>query len=136
MNTWHKGELAVLKVIERALELGYQVSKPIFEQSRYDLVLDNGKQLYRVQVKFTDTTPSASSGAVVVPLTKTTKNSKVKRLYNAEEIDVVIAYIPRINGLCWFPPNVFEGKTCISVRFEPTKNGQKANLYWFDDYKW
>lgn len=51
MTSAQKGELALLKVLVRANELGWVASRPT-RDCRYDLVLDDGKQLHRVQVKY------------------------------------------------------------------------------------
>ena len=46
-----KGDISVNYVISRLLEEGFDVSKPISENSRYDLIVDNGIVLIKVQVK-------------------------------------------------------------------------------------
>jgi len=40
-----------LKIAAELLEKGYEVSKPISDDCRYDLVLDKGERLEKVQVK-------------------------------------------------------------------------------------
>lgn len=62
-----KGQIAVNKTELRAIELGYIPSKPIYNV-RYDLVLDDGKKLTRIQIKYADGVPSHSTGAIVVKL--------------------------------------------------------------------
>jgi hypothetical protein len=50
MTKSQKGEFAKLKVEQRALEKGWITSRTV-ESSRYDLVLDSGKKLFRVICK-------------------------------------------------------------------------------------
>jgi hypothetical protein len=50
-STAQKGELALLHVLQRAVENGWIVSRPT-RDCRYDLVLDDGDRLYRAQVKY------------------------------------------------------------------------------------
>jgi PD-(D/E)XK endonuclease len=46
-----RGEMAEAAFLAKAAALGFRVAKPWGESSRYDLVVDNGKRLIRVQVK-------------------------------------------------------------------------------------
>jgi hypothetical protein len=48
-----RGELIELLFLEKATSLGFQVCKPICDES-YDFILDFGRRLSRVQVKSTD----------------------------------------------------------------------------------
>ena len=52
MNSANKSEIAVLKLELRANQKGYFVSLPKNQSSRYDLIIDDGKKLYRTQVKY------------------------------------------------------------------------------------
>lgn len=49
-STAQKGELALLRVLQRSLEKGWIASRPT-RDCRYDLVSDDGERLYHVQVK-------------------------------------------------------------------------------------
>ena len=35
----------------KCLEAGYLISKPLFDNARYDFILDTGEKLLRIQVK-------------------------------------------------------------------------------------
>ncbi len=52
VNTKHKGSLAVAKCISKLYSLGHEVLLPIGDRKQYDVVFDNGKHLYKVQVKY------------------------------------------------------------------------------------
>ena len=50
-NTQQKGCLTEQKCFLKCLEAGFMVSKPLFDNARYDFILDNGEKLLRIQVK-------------------------------------------------------------------------------------
>lgn len=51
MDTKTKGNVTELKCILKLTELGFKVSKPVFDDARYDLIIDTGKRLLKIQVK-------------------------------------------------------------------------------------
>mgnify|MGYP001558992536 CR=1 FL=1 len=118
----------------RALELGYVVSKPIFD-ARYDLILDDLKSLKRIQVKYADGKMSNSEGAVRVKL-EYQDRTRHTYTYKKTEIDGLVVYIPKINKLCFFPPSVFADKRSLCVRIEPSKNNQSKGILTASDYFW
>ena len=144
LSTQAKGEIAKLKAELRAAEKGWIVSRTV-EGSRYDLVLDDGKKLYRVQVKYSNGKSSNSEGVVCVGLRKFTgddlrRSAEYRRLpirmYTKDEIDVLVVYIPLLDKLCWFGADIFETKANIMIRYDPPKNGQKKGLTLVHDYVW
>ena len=74
-----KGEIAMIKVGIRALQVGAFVSKPIFEGARYDYIIEIDGKLYRVQVKYADGKPTGTTGAVYLNLRKQIKKDKIVR---------------------------------------------------------
>ena len=50
--TQRKGDVATAQAVATFTELGYDVSIPLTESARYDLVVDDGSGLHRVQVKY------------------------------------------------------------------------------------
>ena len=52
-ETQRKGDIATTKAVATFTELGYDVSIPVTESAKYDLIVDDGNGLHRVQVKFT-----------------------------------------------------------------------------------
>lgn len=51
-TTQRKGDVATARAIATFTALGYDVSIPLSESAAYDLVVDDGLQLARVQCKF------------------------------------------------------------------------------------
>ena len=130
-----KAEIAMMKVGIRALQLGAAVSKPIFEGARYDYIIERNGKLYRAQVKYMDGKLGYTSGAVYLNLRKQIKKNK-NCPYNDSEIDVLVGYVPRIDKLCWFGPEVFCGRKSLSIRIAPAKNGQIKGCLAANDYLW
>lgn len=129
-----KGQLAVSKTELRALELGYLPSRPMFD-GRYDLIIDNQKELLRIQIKYANGKSSNSSGSVVVKLEYENRNKKFYT-YQENEVDALVVYIPEIDKLCYFPKKIFIGKRKLSIRLVPSKNNQKTGIIAAEDYYW
>jgi len=104
-----KAEIAMMKVGIRALQLGAFVSKPIFEGARYDYIIERGGKLYRVQVKYANGKNKTADGVVAVNLRKQIKKNK-NHPYDESEVDALVVYMPKIDKVCWFGPEVFCGK--------------------------
>lgn len=67
-NTQRKGDIAVSQAIARFTRMGYDVSIPLTESAAYDLIVDTGIELKRVQVRY--------SGVREVSLRRIHSNSK------------------------------------------------------------
>jgi len=130
-----KAEIAMMKVGMRALQVGAFVSKPIFEGARYDYIIERDGKLYRAQVKYADGKHHRAVGAVQVNLRKQIKKDK-NHPYNEGEVDALVVYVPKIDKLCWFGPEAFCGKQCLSIRISPAKNGQIKGCLAAEDYLW
>lgn len=89
-DTQRKGDIALTKAIATFTELGYDVSLPITESAEYDMVLDTGIELVRVQCKF------VSSKSGTVDLRKIHSNSKgyVVKSYSQSAYDWLYVYSP------------------------------------------
>ncbi|WP_426513126.1 group I intron-associated PD-(D/E)XK endonuclease [Dactylosporangium sp. McL0621] len=53
MNRKQQGDLGVAMAIAYYTRTGYAVSVPLTDNTRYDLIIDGGERLLRVQVKTT-----------------------------------------------------------------------------------
>jgi len=85
LSSSQKGGLAELKVAAEAADLGFGILRPATEGLRYDLVLDVGGTLLRVQVKW-----ATLKGLVVsIPLrtSRHTPGGYVRTQYSTAEID-------------------------------------------------
>lgn len=132
-TTQQRGQIAQLKVEQRALELGLIVSKPTVD-ARYDLVLDDGKSLMRVQVKYIGTKSKSSDGSVMVDFRKRHKNRTL--FYDKSEVDVILAYIPAVDKIVRLGPEHFQGRSAIIIRISPTLNNQSSKVNDLSDFLW
>lgn len=88
-------------------------------------------------MKYCDRTGGWSDGAVQIELTSSSRNGKLMSSgYNEQEIDVLLLYVPRIDRILWFGPEIFVGKRAIQIRLEPSKNGQTKGCLFAQDYIW
>jgi PD-(D/E)XK endonuclease len=131
------GELAVAKVVVRAIEKGVTPSRPLME-CRYDLILDDGFKLHRVQVKYAGgKSPKQASGAIPVGLKKWRTDGRPPILhYTAQEVDGVLVYVRATDQILWLGPEVFEGRTMLHIRLEPARNGQQKRCLMAANYVW
>ena len=53
--TQRKGDIATSRAVATFTQMGYDVSIPLTESAFYDLIVDDGRCLYRVQCKFVST---------------------------------------------------------------------------------
>ena len=130
-----KAETARLKVEARALELSVICSRPSVEGTRYDCILDIAGKLYRAQIKYCNCASINSSGAIQLRL-RSNVGQGAARCYSKEEVDALLVYIPLIDRICFFPQEVFCGKTGLTIRLEPSRNGQLKGCVRAQDYLW
>jgi PD-(D/E)XK endonuclease len=127
-----KGELALLRVLQRALEKGWITSRPTHE-CRYDLILDDGRRLYRVQVKYCGRRAFNCQGAVNLDFTM---GGRKNGGYSHQEIDAVVAYVAPSDTLVWLEPELFHRRKNIQLRYAPTLSGQKQRCLLISDLAW
>lgn len=124
MESIFKGQIAQLKVEGRAAEHRCVVGIPTTD-ARYDLVIDKDGKLHRIQIKYADAERENRPGRVRINI-----NGKP---YTAQEIDALLVYIPKIEEVCWLPPEVWAGKRSITLRYSGRET-RVANCVW--DYIW
>jgi hypothetical protein len=82
-----RGEMAEAAFLHKASRMGFGVSKPWGDSEPYDLIVDSGTKLWRVQVK--SASRASDYGGYVFRAT----GSNTKKAYSLEQIDVLVAYI-------------------------------------------
>ncbi len=134
MNTSNKGQLAVLKVEQRAAEKGLIVSKPTTE-TRYELLLDDGESIKKAQVKYANG-KSLASGVVVARLEKRNGSSNKCHPYTSQDVDIMLVYVPKVDKVLCFDPAIIEQKTALYIRYEPAKGGQTKRCLFSHEHEW
>ena len=91
LTTQQKGITTEMFVAAKLLQLGYNVSQPFCQDSKYDLIVDVNNKLYRLQVK---TARAITEDTILFNCRSTTKNSQTNksRYYLDSEIDYFATY--------------------------------------------
>lgn len=135
LSTNAKGAIACAAFDKCAFERGGVVSIPISD-ARYDRILDLDGRLYRIQVKYCDRSSSRSHGAFHVDLASYGSGRLLSNSYSSADVDAIVVYLPSVDALCWLDPDDFHGKSTLTLRTAPPKNGQRAGVRLYTDYLW
>lgn len=132
MNTNKTGNISIAKAVASLSDAGYEILVPLGEGLPYDLVIDDGNTLYKVQVKtgrrngacidfnaYSETYEKEAGG-------RTPKNYRGKA-------DLFCVYFQETDS-CYLIPVLNVGTTTVSLRLTKTKNGQTKNVNWASDY--
>lgn len=134
-NTIH-GLIAQNKAELRAIEKGYIVSKPIHECVRYDMLVDDGNSIKRLQVKYAGGKQTGSTGSCKVDFRKKSINGSKRNYYTKDEIDGALVYIPELDEICYFPIDVIEHKPTLTIRYVDSKSNRTKGVTFAKDYIW
>jgi hypothetical protein len=127
-----KGAIAEAAITLAAIELGLVVWRPVIEGRRYDLVIDSGTELLRVQCKW-----APRKGAVIVAHLGTcrhTPHGYVRSTYTAEEVDGFGLYCHELKRCFYVPIEKVAGRTHMHLRLAPAVNNQEAAINFAADY--
>jgi prevent-host-death family protein len=127
-----QGVIAETAIAAEAAKLGFDVYRPVAEGGRYDLVVDVGHRLLRMQCKWA----TRKDAVVVVRLTtcRLTPRGYVRTTYDASEIDGVAAHCPDLARCFWLPVDEIAHRSYAQLRLSPARNGQRAGLRWAEQY--
>lgn len=128
-----KGNLTELQCITAFYQLGYQVSIPYGENSRYDFIADINGKLIRVQVK-TASLKKDTQGAIDFATSSTRVNAteNISRRYTKDEIDYFATYW---DNQCYLIPVEETASRSKTLRFVPPANGQLKGISFAQDYE-
>lgn len=131
-NTMHKGNSSEAIVLAAYTRAGFFVSVPFGGGSAYDLIVDTGMRLLKVQVK----TGWRRTGCLLYTGRRRIKDSNQNgmRRYRTDEVDIFAVYDPETDNLYAVPPTAMITQGCL--RLEPVLNGQQKFVRWARDYTW
>jgi hypothetical protein len=118
-----QGDTTELRFMLLNHELGYTVSKPFGDNAKYDLIVDTGKELQRVQVKSTRRKEKSSGMDCYNCLVCSGADSKQQ--YSKEDIDYIAIYVIPEDAWYKIPISEVKGKT---VKLYPHRQSQR-NTY-------
>ena len=131
MNKYECGNRSEGVVLGAYLEAGFTVSIPFGAGASYDLVVDAGSRLFKIQVK----TAWLSGGCVRYKSQRRQPGAGLtRRAYRSGEVDYFVAYCPA-NGSLYAVPgggHGVEGR----LRLRPAANGQEKLVRRAEDYTW
>ena len=130
LNSHFRGEITEQQVAIEFLKLGYLVSKPLVQSSRYDFVVDINHKLYKVQVK-TGTLKEESYIEFATSTSHTNTKGTVNLTYSADDVDY---FATMYEGQCYLIPQNVCGTRNQRLRLVPTKNGQTKGITFAKDY--
>jgi hypothetical protein len=119
-QTTQKGAIAEAAIALAATELGFVVLRPLTEGRRYDLIIDTGPRLLRVQCKW-----GRRQGNVVVVKTSTqrlTPAGYVQTTYQADEIDGIAVYCEALKRCFYLPIEIAAGRRVGSPPLPTTRS--------------
>lgn len=130
-ETQIKGITTELICMQKFIELGYIVSVPYGNNSRYDLLVDNGKTIWKVQCKTANLNQNGSYTIQTCNKVSTTTQRRTKH-YTKDEIDFIVSLID--DQLVVIPVEFIESSTSRSFRIEPPKYGSKSRCNLIKDF--
>jgi hypothetical protein len=120
-NTKRTGERSEAAFLHKASSLGFGVARPWGDSERYDFILDNGRQLLRIQTKATN---SLRAQAYETRATYTT--GKGRTVYTREDIDFIVAHIIPLDLWYIIPVEICTPQPML--RFYPHRQAKKMRL--------
>jgi hypothetical protein len=127
-----KGAIAETAITAEAVKLGFVVLRPIVEGRRYDIVIDTGPCLLRVQCKW-----APRKGEVIAVNLQThrcTPHGYVRSTYTAAEVDGIGVYCQELRRCFYLPIEKVAGRRCLHLRLQPAANNQELAINWAADY--
>ena len=131
LTTKQKGDLTELQCITAFYELGYTVSIPYGENSRYDFIADVNGKLIRVQVKSALQKDDGSAFEFSCRSVLTNSNKVTLKTYTVEEIDYFCTYF---KNKCYLVP-VTECVRSKTLRLKPPRIKQLDRIHMAEDYE-
>lgn len=131
-DTQIKGAITEQKCFLKCIEQGWIVSKPLFDNARYDFIADTGKQLLKIQVKTSTWTDDNHCAFTFNGYSQHSVGKGNKRMkYTNKEIDYFMTEKDGIFYLCSPAETGFVAKTLRLFSANP--NNPQIN--WAKDYQ-
>jgi hypothetical protein len=115
-----RGEMAEAAFLHKASRLGFGVAKPWGDSDPYDLIVDSGRRLWRVQVK------SAYRAGEYGGYTFHAHGNENKKVYCLKDIDVLVAYI--VPEDLWYVVPVSVFRRIKSMKLFPVSRRRRSKF--------
>jgi hypothetical protein len=128
-QTSARGNMSELRVATAYAEAGFAVSMPLGGGAPYDLIVDTGKRLLKVQVK----TGRLRNGCVIFPMQRHSGRNGKAQNYVRGEIDLFAVYCPgNAKIYVW---QFGDNPTLGYLRYSEARNNQQQKIRWAKDYE-
>jgi hypothetical protein len=128
------GDRSQLAIMLALIDAGFGVFQPFGENTRCDLVIDDGAQLARVQCKTGRLRTGAVRFSACSNYAHHVNPRAVQRDY-LDEIDYFGVYCPQTKGVYLVPIADAQVRRVGALRIDPPRNGQKQGIRRAADYQ-
>lgn len=109
-----QGDIGESRAIYEYTRMGYVVSRTLFNSAKYELVVDCGNSLNRVQVKTTTVKNESGGWAVFIATSGGNTREHTRQAFNKDACDFI--FVLNADGECWsIPTAVIDSKDYIVV---------------------
>jgi hypothetical protein len=131
-TTYDKGNISEGIVMSAYIKAGLTVSVPFGTGAPYDLIVDNGSRLYKIQVK----TGRFYKGCILYNGKRRVREAHpyATRPYSKTEVDYFAVYYPLADSIYVVPLKICGSDGCL--RLDPVLNGQQKLIRWAKDFTW
>lgn len=133
MNNKMKGEFSETRVLYEFQKYNIPVSLPWGDNQRYDMIAEFNGKLNRIQVKTSNEEENGAIKCYCRSSKNHTTNKKCDKYIG--EVDYFVFYNQTYDKLAIVPMEEIGEKSTITLRLEPTKNGQNKGVRFFKDYE-
>ena len=130
MNKYELGNSSESVVLSAYIKAGFTVSLPFGSGASYDLLVDTGTDIVKVQVK----TGWISNGVLKYKCLRRQSGGETRRPYKESEVDYFAVYCPTIDALYGIPAKNHSNHGWL--RLDPVKNGQSKLIRWASAFTW
>ncbi|MFN0154962.1 MAG: group I intron-associated PD-(D/E)XK endonuclease [Gaiella sp.] len=128
------GDRSTLAVMLALASTGLDISVPFGENCRYDLVIDDGDRLLRVQCKTGRLRNGGVNFATCSTYAHHRSSLQARRDYQGQ-IDAFAVYCPETLAVYFVPLADVPVRNVAQLRTAPPKNGQSRRIRYAADYE-
>jgi len=129
-DTKRIGDISEAQVITAFTKLGYDVLLPFGENHRYDLVVDDGANLFRIQVK----TGRVRDGVIKYNCSSSHAHRGGTARPYFGQIDYLAVYCPETEKVYILPEKELTA-TSAHLRLSPPRNNMVKSIRWARDFE-
>ena len=131
LSTQIKGNIVEQKCILKWLESGFMVSRPIFDNARYDIIVEKDNKMFRIQIKASTWLDDSHTAFSFNGYSQHSTGKGNKRMkYTSEEIEY---FMTEKDNNFYLYPATKTGFSVKTLRLTAT-NVNNSQINWAKDY--